>query len=219
MSGISQNSFNGVRSRFQRLADSRFFVGWVLTFYSNLIVVRGMTDAILTPGEEYYFEIHGVNAMATFTARLKKFDELDVLKNANFHFVHGADTQVISVGELDIEFEITSQVRYSRAVEQYRLLVNKMTAEFECKGKVHEMTVADISPGGMGLIGETSFSMGDKGVVRVFSEFGVIHCDVDVRYSIRDPRSRVAFRTGAKIANMSRVDEAKWTSLLSSRLM
>ncbi len=216
MSGVSQNSFNGVRARFQRLTDNRFFVGWVQSFYANVIVVRGSTDAILSPGENFYFEVHGLNAMATFTAKLSSFDELDVLKNANFQFVNGADTQVISVAELDFEFEITSQVRYARPVEEFRLMVNKMTAQLQAKGKTHDVTVTDISPNGLGLISEIEFAQGDKGEVTIFSEYGVIRTDVEVRYSMRDERSLTAFRNGVKIERMSRIDSAKWNTLLTS---
>ncbi|MBX3117938.1 MAG: PilZ domain-containing protein [Fimbriimonadaceae bacterium] len=216
MSSVSQHSFNGVRARFQRLTDNRFFVGWVQSFYANQIVVRGSTDSILSPGDNFYFEIHGLNAMATFTARLTSFDELDVLKNANFQFVQGADTQVISVAELDFEFEITSQVRYARPVEEFRLMVNKMTAQFQCKGNNHDVTVTDISTGGLGLVSEGGFEVGDTGEVAIFSEFGVIRSEVEVRYSIRDPKSLTAYRNGVKILNMARIDVAKWNSLLTN---
>lgn len=216
MSSVSQNSFNGVRARFQRLSDNKFFVGWVQSFYGNLIVVRGSTDSILSPGESFYFEVHGLNAMATFTAKLSSFDELDVLKNANFQFVQGADTQVISVAELDFEFEITSQVRYARPVEEFRLMVNKMTAQFTSEGKVHDVTVTDISPNGLGLVSDAEFPMGSKGEVTIFSEYGVIRCMVEVRYSMRDSRSLTAYRNGVHIVEMARIDTAKWNTLLSN---
>ncbi|MBX3120314.1 MAG: PilZ domain-containing protein [Fimbriimonadaceae bacterium] len=215
MAASSPRDFNGVRTRYQRLGDCRFFTGWVQNFMGNNIVVQSSTDVVLTPGQEFLFQIFGANAMAIFTARLRAVDSIDMVKNAEFVFVEGTNAQVMSVTEMDFDFEITSQIRYSRATESVRRLVTTTCATITIEDQSPiEVMVADVAYEGIGFLSGEKFEPGAKCTVEIFSEYGVISAEGEIRYSRPDPRNLQTFRTGIQFAEMSRIDEAKWRRLM-----
>lgn len=215
MTTSSPRDFNGVRTRFQRVSDCRFFTGWVQNFMGNSIIVQGSTDVVINPGQEFLFQVFGANSTAIFTARLNSIDEMDLVKKAEFVFVEGSNAQVMSVSEMDFEFEVTSQIRYSAATENVRRLVTTTSATITPEGKDPiEIMVADVSVGGIGFISDVEFVKGSTCKVEIYSEYGVIVAHAEVRYSRPDKKNLSSFRTGVMFQGMSRIDEAKWRRLL-----
>ncbi len=215
MAASSPRDFNGVRVRFQRVADCRFFTGWVSNFMGNTIVVQSSTDVVISPGQEFLFQIFGAQAMAVFTAQLSSVDSMDLVKNASFVFVEGSNAQVMSVTEMDFEFEITSQIRYSPTTETVRRLVTTTSAIVKVEDyEPLEVMISDVGPQGIGFICHEQFERDAACEIEIFSEYGVITANGVVRYSRPDRQNLQTFRTGIRFDAMSRVDEAKWKRIL-----
>lgn len=181
----------------------------------NNIVVRSSTEVVITPGQEFLFQIFGATSMALFTARLSNIDAMDLVKNAEFVFVEGSNAQVMSVSEMDFDFEITSQIRYSAATESVRRLVSTTSATIEIEDEEPlEVMISDVSQNGVGFVSHSKFEKGTVCKLDIFSEHGVITATGSIRYSRTDGKNLHAYRTGVVFNTMSRIDEAKWRRLL-----
>ena len=205
----------GTRVRYQRLSDARFFSGWVQSFRGGLVVVRSRNDVALLKGDEFLFHIYGQEAIAVFVGKFTGNDDLEVMRTADFQYMASSQTQIITVKELDFEFEVTSQVRQHASSGDFRLSVSSMTAQIRIdEENTFEVSVLDISDKGIGMLSQNNLNRGDLVTVDLFTPAGLVTAPAEVRYCRPEIGVTGFYRLGLRILELERAALQRWKQAL-----
>ncbi|MCB8932046.1 MAG: PilZ domain-containing protein [Fimbriimonadaceae bacterium] len=182
--------FINTRVRLQRLADAKFFSGWVKDFTRTDLVVKlgGPTQVKL--GETFMVQVHGHSSTALFRAVLR------------------------AVGPKELTFVIPEPVRFLTASEQVRVTVEDVTATITGGGKALEATVVDLSVGGAGLVAAREIKKGEHVRVIFTTPLGNVECDAEVRYCKMESIEDGTYRIGVQLEELGRIERARWNRLV-----
>ena len=179
-----------MRTRLQRLSDAKFFSGWVTDLDDTELRVRLNVSGECEPGDQFLVEIFGNDVNCSFKAGLSvSFDNQAYLT-------------------------ILSPVQYRQATESARLSVSDMFGNVVTEESEIDVRVVDISRHGMGMIVRIPLPKGSQFSYKVISPVGELHGQAQVRYCRLDPSGNGLYRIGARIMDLTRVEQAKWNRLI-----
>jgi hypothetical protein len=180
------------RARFQRLKDAKFFSGWVRDLTAADVLIQ-VTEPISTvPGELFLIQVHGRHQSALFKASLRVF----------------ADRELV--------FNIHHPIRFTKATESMRLLIDGMTGLVTAGTQEIEVLVVDLSEKGAGVLLPCGIEKNEAVTLRIDSSQGQIVCLGQVRYCKPDPQMPGQYRAGILLRPDNRVDQARWQRLIGS---
>lgn len=187
---MDEKAFINTRARFQRLADAKFFAGWVKDFSTTSIHLTLSYDAELAPGEQFMFEVHGHSIAAVFPAELA----------------------VVS-GD-DLVFTIPQPLRLVSANEEARVFVREVSGILKGETMEVDVLVVDVSRSGAGLLAPLQLSAGERVTLELDTAQGTVVCCGEVRYCRPDSREWGQFRAGILLDDMGRIERARWARLV-----
>lgn len=203
-------SYTGVRARFQRLSDCRFFTGWVQEVYGDRLQVRAYPETLLVPGQAFHFELFGQENVAAFQAVLQSSTEMEVYRTGISPEEHELRKQIATASESVFEFRLTTVIILRGTMEEARTLTRAArvwvrTSELELSG-----TMVDASASGLGVLLESPVPVDEPVHLRIQTHHGEVACGGQVRYCRKDAHVPGSFRAGIRITAMERVDRARW---------
>jgi|CXWL01.1.fsa_nt_gi hypothetical protein len=209
----AQKEFTGVRTRFQRVSDYRFFTGWVQDFFGERILVLSSPDVVLMTGEVFQFEVFGQEAIASFQARLEFGSDFGLYDPNTTKSEFEMRQRVMAAADIEFEFVITNPVTQRKAIEEARHLTQASKAMVCVDGNTTEGTIVDASESGMAIVLPEKLQVGRQSEIRLTTHLGEVHCNAIVRYSRVDKQFPNNFRTGFHIEFIDRIDRARWNRL------
>lgn len=192
------SQFNNMRARFQRHSDARIFNGWVQSHAPSRVVVQATGTASMSLGEQFHFEIHGIDEVALFSAELQALE-----------------------GAL-CEFNVTSPVKRLPRVEDTRLKVRDMLAycrpaqgpePVPLPKERSECAVIDLSSSGLALLHPEELEKGSAVDVEVVTPVGGVLLQAEVRYCRKEDKG---FRVGLRITAIDRLNRGRYGFFLQS---
>ncbi len=208
-----QNELTGVRTRFQRMTDCKFFTGWVQDFSGQRILVLSSPEVVLTTGQEFQFEVFGRETIASFQARLEfgsdsGFCSLNATVSESI-----MKKRVLAAADFEFDFAISSAVKQRKATEEARQLIKVLEAHIVSELAKIEGTVVDTSDSGMAIVLSEKLQIGRRFDVCVETRLGQVQCEAVVRYSRANRQVPNNFRTGFQIESIDRVNRARWNQI------
>lgn len=79
-----------------------------------------------------------------------------------------------------------------------------------------EVHIVDVAPTGISFHGGQSFENGDTVKVEIETQGGIVSIKGEVIYSRFDTEKQDSFRTGIKITELGRIDQARWAQMLAA---
>jgi len=205
--------FVGMRTRFQRLADSKEFSGWVEAITPTHVVIRVPPTEAIFAGDVFMFTLYGEVEIASFQAKFASVHRLDMNK---------ADLQAVGLGtlvevqETSIEFSITTTLEFTKSSLEARKYANSDVGIVRHQGQTHDIWVIDVSLGGLGFISQNRFKELDHVEVEVRYGSWLLEVKAEVRRSEPYPLMDGMFQTGVRLDEMDRLMKAKWRSFYES---
>src|SRR5208283_2219028 len=134
-----------VRCYLQRYADAKCFSAWVVSFDERSVAVEVPAAEGLDVGEKFLFQISGLEASAKFEAELKEIQGTKLC------------------------FRIRSRIQVRPPYENARVRTS-LDASVHVGDVTFEVSVADVSAGGMALLSEQPLDRGASVGVSVKTE-------------------------------------------------
>ncbi|MHB8637301.1 MAG: PilZ domain-containing protein [Fimbriimonadaceae bacterium] len=185
--------FLQTRARLQRLADMKFFAGWVESI--NLAQVRIRLKAskmTVASGDSFSVEIAGKEQTAAFIG------------------------EVVGVLGSVITLALPRGLALMPKKENARVSVVGVLGRVRFEGAEYAVTIVDISENGLGVLANSTLERGAIVEFEIFTPIGTIGGAGEVRYSRVDPDSPKQFRAGIQLGDLDRIERARWTKLLNS---
>ena len=189
--GEKRESFVNVRVRLQRLADAKFFAGWVRTLSDTEIVVDFAGAEDFEIGSKFFVTINGVQTAAVVQATLENQ----------------------SPGFVTLRYD--GVLRYLAPSEAARRQVTGLTGVIGLDGTEIEMQVTDVSSMGFGAVIEGSLTRGTIVDIEVDTQFGNISGKAEVRYCRQDTQDSMKHRIGVLLTQLGRIETARWSRLIA----
>lgn len=204
------SAYSGVRTRFQRLSDCRFFTGWVQDVYGDRLQVRAHPETLLAMRQSFHFELFGPDNIAAFQAVLQNSSGMEVYRAGISPEELQLRKKIATASESVFEFQLTTVVILRNTDEEARTLTRAArvlvrTFEGESSG-----TMVDASPNGIGVLLDTKLQNSEAVQLQIQTHHGEIACGGQVRYCRPDALIPGSFRAGIRITLMERVDRARW---------
>lgn len=181
---------NNRRARFHRLRDAKLFNGWARDCTRNRLIFESTTGGVLDPGD--------VVQVTIFTNQ----------RSASFQATCTALSGAVNT------LTITSGISWANSTEDMRTRVSGQTAIIEFEGGRFEVTVADVSNHGIGMHSQIEIPAGSKLCIKIPTRMGPVDCAGTVRYCRNEGN---IFRIGVLLDSMSRLNSARWTSLVEDQ--
>ena len=206
----NDREFINTRTRFQRLSDCTFFTGWVEDLSRPHFEVRSSLDTYEI-GERFLFELYGQKANQIFIAELESVDGMNALQKTAMG--QGHENAPI---DITFEFVIVSESKYIEPKEPARKAVQSLTAALSRAGQTLEVSISDISEGGVGLLTTSAYEIGEPVILKMTAMMRTITFECQVRHCRPDRQIKGMFRTGLLFENMNRVDVVAWTKVMEA---
>jgi hypothetical protein len=213
MSPLEIVLLNRARTTFQRVADGKFFNGWVKHVTPDLIIVHTCTSCELNPGDEFAFQVYGNNKDAFFSARLKAFQGAELGPFAT------PDRSGPTV-PLNLGCEITSAMVFKDCVTQPRFCVQGLSVDLKANDELiaTKATVIDVGPSGFAALSEVPLKKGEIVEATLHAFEHKVCCRAEVRNCVKNALNPTFHRLGMLIMDMERVDGLRWKQLYSTIL-
>jgi hypothetical protein len=183
--------FVNTRARLFRIDDEREFYAWVIPGPDAYLVMQCDLADELSIGQHFNVVLCSNKASTQFRT---VFDGI----------VAGA-----------LYFTLPNLIRMDPPVEQARRRAGLAKARLKFDGMETEAEIIDLAPKGLGLMTAESFENGQEIALEITSPFGDISVKGSVVYCRFDNETQ-QFRTGANFINLARIDEARWSKLLTA---
>ncbi len=180
--------WEGVRVRIQRLADARFYGGWLISSRGSLVNIRLNNLATFFPGDEISLEVLGYKS---------------VLVKADC---------VSCVGDL-LSLTLSSEPVVVPSREPMRMISEEMVGSIVVRNIAYPIKVVDIGLEGVGILCERGFERGDKASLEIKSPGGVIRSEAEVRFSRETANGLDGHRIGLKLTQFDSKSAALWHNL------
>jgi|GEM_PF-4731302 len=198
-------ALNRARTTFQRIADAKFFNGWVKGITPDAIVVLASLAATFETGQDFSFQVYGNKKNAHFRARLVSIravtTALAVLDNSDHH-----------TALLELECHVNSKIRFTDSTEQPRFNVEGVMADITRTDGARntEAAVVDVGPGGLAALTDTSLAKGDQVTVTLSGHGELLEFAAEVRNCSLIGKDSGRQRTGMQIKQIDRLNAARW---------
>lgn len=186
---MREGGYKDTRVRLQRVGDAKFFSGWIVDMSAKDATVSLNYEETMEPGDIVVGEVSGRENRALFDATVSKTVE-DV--------VH-------------LEFRRTP--RYEPARESSRTLVRNVSGSLSFQGEVVDVSVLDVSAGGVGFCTYAPLPTGATVKLSLDTPYGPVRVSGEVRYCRSDPQRMGLYRAGARVTEMGRLDRARWNKM------
>lgn len=209
--------FIGTRVRFQRMSDCRLFHGWVQELDNDMLVVRTSPDVAVMDGDSFRFEINGPDQVLMFTGQLVGGSHLELMRMSVNQSIREVRNKILSAGDLEFEFLITTAIATRSAQEEPRFAVQSAQGQFTYEGGSAEVILLDASLGGLGLRTDQNIPKGTVGLVRIETPHGAVTLKAIVQYcrSEGGGGAHDTFRLGMKIEEIDRLGQARWNQMMA----
>ncbi len=187
--GDRRESFINVRVRLQRLADAKFFAGWVRTLSDTDIVIDFANQDEFEIGSKFFVTINGVHSSAVVQATLESQ----------------------SAGFLTLKYD--SVLRYLNTTEAVRRLVTGLSGTINIDGAEIEMNISDVSVNGFGAVVDGSLTRGSIVDLDIDTPFGSVTGKAEIRYCRQDSKNSLKHRVGIQFVHLGRIETARWCRL------
>lgn len=191
MRALNLGQFKRTRARFQRLSDAKSFRGWVELLNNSQAILTMIEGEPPEVGDEFFVEVFGTAAVASFNSRLALFEES--------HLV----------------LELHGPIRFTSPNEDARFRSSGLRVTIRLNDKCFGGDVLDVSKNGLGIRLGAPLAARDEVVVHVDSPMGPIEGVGTIRYCRAMPDEAQGFRVGVCWKDLGRVDDGKWTRLLT----
>ena len=183
------NALVNRRARFQRLKDAKLFNGWARELSRSRIVLESSTVQTVEAGDQVQVTIVGNNCSASFQAQC-----------------------TATQGTLQY-LPLTSPIRWLESSEDMRVRTSGQSATVRSEIGSFEVHVVDVSPKGLGFVGAFESPRGCEIVILMARPLGVAECTGTVRYCREED---AGFRVGVLLDSMSRINSARWNSIIEA---
>lgn len=209
-----RQEFRGVRARLQRTKDYKFFHGWVTDFNGMWLVLKMGQHRVLAPGDEFIAEIHGRTRLAQFKVVFKNVDGVAYYQYGGNHRLSGEGKRILDNFDVDYEFVIESEVRYSEPIEPFRVSVSNVAAEICYKGQTFEAMVVDVADGGVGVDTDADLPDGVELDIDVMAMEGSIRLHAQCKNKVLAQQEPLMYRYGFIAEPSSRIDAGRWRKFI-----
>ncbi|HVT13000.1 MAG TPA: PilZ domain-containing protein [Fimbriimonadaceae bacterium] len=203
---------NNARTTFQRVSDAKFFSGWVKAITPDSITILVHSVSIITPGDEFAFQVYGNGHDAFFRATtcIVKGTELSPLFAA----------KRTSATPLEVSCLINGKMTFEEARGRPRFFVTGITAEVNPDGaeECPRDVVVDIGPVGLSVVTNNRLRKNDVANLRIYVKDLTIECSAEVRNCIQYTVDGEYHRIGFQIKGMARIDARRWRDLYAEIL-
>ena len=198
-------ALNRARTTFQRIADAKFFNGWVKRITPDAIIVLASLSNPLDAGQDFSFQVYGNKKNAHLRARLVSIrpvaSALAIVDGPNPH-----------AGLFELECHVVSKIQFTDATEQPRFNVEAVFADITrtdgfCNA---EAEVVDVGPGGLAALTDSSFARGDQVTVALCGHGESLEFEAEVRNCSLIGKDSGRQRTGMQIKQIDRLNAARW---------
>lgn len=184
--------FESTRAILTRKADDQTYYGWVQPGLEGQLLLKIESCPEFAAGEVFGIELHSTKHSTNFEANYRGSKQ---------------ETYFFSLPKLIMMDQPSGQARLKRPA---------IKAEVNTGESLAEGWLLDLGTGGGAVIATASFESGSKIKIKVIAGGHTIEVDAEVIYSRFEQEEGGQFRTGFKIQQMSRIDQARWTQLLAS---
>lgn len=198
---------NRARTTFQRVADAKFFNGWIRNISPDTVVVHTCTSCPIKPGDKFAFQVYGNKKDAFFRASLM------TLQGASQAPVFGADRMAPS--SIELACRITTEMEFHDGLGQPRFCVEGAAADLRHYGELLCIgcPVIDVGPAGFAVISDATVTKGDFVDVSISARSQLIQCRAEVRNCVVSALNSRFHRVGFQMREMDRVDALRWKQL------
>jgi len=186
---VREGGYKDTRVRLQRVADAKFFSGWIVEMTGKDAAVRLNDCETMDPGDIIVGEVSGRENRALIDAKVSKIvDDL-------------------------VHFEFRRTPRYEVARENARTVVRNVTGSLNFQGEVVDVQVLDVSVSGIGFLTYAPLPAGSIVKLSLETAHGPLKVSGEVRYCRSDATRFGLYRAGALITEMGRLDRARWNKM------
>lgn len=183
---------SGMRVRFQRTTDARFYAGWVIETESKRLFVRpGRSEGMLS-GDRYMVELYAKNYNLLFEATL---DE-----------VHGEEASL----------DLTGTIRSIAPREPVRLQMTDAMCRVHIQGDPFLAQVIDVSPGSLALNSPRPLKPAMVFTLTIETWAGAIDGEGRVIYCKDEPNRPEPFRVAFTFDPHTRAGQTLWAKLFDA---
>lgn len=204
---------NGVRTRFQRLSDCRFFSGWVQDTFGSRILVRSSPDVALQNGQIFQFDVYGPELIGAFRAKLEYGGDLMEIEKDESKEQFEMRQRIMAAADVEYEFTIVTEITARPTIEEARYLTQICKAILDTETGEIDGSMIDASTSGIGLILPNPVQKKSRVTIRIATHVGEVKCTAEVRYCRADRQIPFSYRVGLKIIEMDRVALARWSQI------
>lgn len=175
----------------QRLSDAKLFNAWLQGVFGLELYLECDEPTDVQPGQELYVQVAGNNLSAHF--------------NSSVTLVSGSQ----------IRMKAIPPIRYLPATEDARVRAEGIVATVERDGETFDATVVDASRHGLGMSSPVAIEKGESLSLTIVFKGMSVTATAEVRYCRTDKKEEGRFRIGLLISELRRLEQAKWSRLLS----
>ncbi len=188
-------TFRNVRARLFLAEEGLWYAGWTKHLAHDEARIRMKTFVSLPPHSPIVGECYGDGVRVRFTGNV--------------------------VGQMgqDIAVKICRGLEFAHSAETVRVGVEGVYGTLSCSGTECSLLVTDVSPDSLGALASFAVPIGGVLELSVSTPVGDVRGCVSVVYCRREPGDDSHFRVGLRIAEMSRLDAARWSRFLEESTM
>ncbi|MBI5708402.1 MAG: PilZ domain-containing protein [Armatimonadetes bacterium] len=179
------------RARMQRLSDAKLFNAWLQGVLGLELYLESDEPTDVVPGQELYVQVAGPSLSAHF--------------NSCVTLVSGSQ----------IRMRVVPPIRYLAATEDARVRADGIVATVERESESFDVAVVDASRHGIGIASPVAFERGESITLTIVFKGLSVTATAEVRYCRADKKQEGKFRIGLLISDLKRLEQAKWSRLLS----
>lgn len=205
-------ALNNARTTFQRVADAKFFSGWVKHISPQEITFLVHTACIVAPGDEFAFQVYGNGHDAFF--RGKAVSVVGAEPGPLFAMNRASATS------LEVTCDILGSMAFRDARGHPRFHVTGVTAQINPRSveDCPRDLVIDVGPVGFSILTMQRLKKSQKVDLLIYANEHTIECRAEVRNCITYSLNNEYQRMGMQIEGMTRIDARRWKELYSEIL-
>jgi hypothetical protein len=186
---VREAGYKDTRVRLQRIADARFFSGWIVEMSNKDASILLNDLETMEVGDIVVGEVSGRENRALFDAQVTK-----TLQDVT-------------------HFDFRRTPRYEPSRENPRTLVRNVSGMLSFQGEDVDVSVLDVSVGGIGFLTYAPLPVGSLVKFCLETPHGPVKVSGEVRYCRSDAHRFGLYRAGALITELGRLDRARWNKM------
>ncbi|HTQ11746.1 MAG TPA: hypothetical protein VMI31_16920 [Fimbriimonadaceae bacterium] len=202
-------ALNRARTTFQRIADAKFFNGWIKRITPDVVVVQAWLPDPFDRGDDFSFQVFGNKKSALFRASLVAIQSLGAPP--------GMEEPHRSGSLYEFECHICCKITFMDATEQPRFNVEGVLVDVSrADGFLSAgAQVLDVGPEGLAVLTGIGLSKGDEVAVALSGHGERLVFSAEVRNCSPCRRDPSRQRTGMRIKQIDRLNAVRWKHFYS----